>query len=228
MSRHERSLSYIFKKAPYVLLLLRYGINDHEFKVINLSKIAHELGTTSQNVSKIVNKLEREGLIIKVTKPQLMIKLTPKAMDIVREIIYSIREFIKDVNIIKLVGHVISGLGEGSYYMSLAGYVKQFIEKLGFKPYPGTLNVKLKPEYVKYRLYLEKLPGIYIEGFVDGGRTYGGVKCFKATISGYSGAVLIIERTHHGPDVIEIISEVKLRDVLGLRDGDIVEVLVEL
>ncbi len=38
----------------------------------------------------------------------------------------------------------------------------------------------------------------------------------------------MIERTHHGPDVIEVISPYKLRDRLGLKDGDDIEVLVTL
>lgn len=86
----------------------------------------------------------------------------------------------------------------------------------------------MKPEYVKYRLYLDALPGIYIEGFSNGVRTYGGVKCFRAMIQGLPGAVLLIERTHHGPDTIEVISPYKLRDKLGLKDGDEIEVLVTL
>lgn len=225
---NKYSLNYILKKAPYLLLLLKCGVTDLEFKSLSLSKIAQELGTTSQNLSKILNKLEQEGLIVKITKPQLAIKLTPRAMELVKCIVEILKDYFKELTIIKLVGYVISGLGEGRYYMSLEGYVRQFIEKLGFKPYPGTLNVRLKTEYLKYRFYLERLPGIYIHGFTNGDRTYGGVKCFKASINGYPGAVLIIERTHHGPDIIEVISEYKLRDVLNLKDGDEIEILVHL
>jgi len=32
--------------------------------------------------------------------------------------------------------------------------------------------------------------------------------------------VLLVERTSHGPEVIEVIAPVKLRDRLNLRDGD--------
>ncbi|MFP3157480.1 MAG: DUF120 domain-containing protein, partial [Caldivirga sp.] len=121
---------------------------------------------------------------------------------------------------IVLRGVVTTGLGEGGYYMSLEGYRKQFISKLGFDPYPGTLNVRLLDQYVKYRLYLERIPGIRIEGFSNGTRTYGGVKAFKCVISGIQCGVLLVERTSHGPEVIEVIAPVKLRDRLNLRDGD--------
>jgi riboflavin kinase len=42
-----------------------------------------------------------------------------------------------------LRGRVVSGLGEGQHYISRQGYLKQFREKLGFEPFPGTLNIKL-------------------------------------------------------------------------------------
>jgi riboflavin kinase len=34
------------------------------------------------------------------------------------------------------------------------------------------------------------------------------------------------ERTHHPTDIMEIVAPVKLRDVLGLRDGDRIEIEV--
>ena len=53
-------------------------------------------------------------------------------------------------------------MGEGSYYMSLKGYKKQFKEKLGYEPFPGTLNLKLedkiymdkKKEMIKLSIYI--------------------------------------------------------------------------
>ena len=40
-------------------------------------------------------------------------------------------------------GRVVGGLGQGQYYISRKGYRHQFIQKLGFVPFPGTLNIKL-------------------------------------------------------------------------------------
>ena len=42
-----------------------------------------------------------------------------------------------------LNGTVVSGIGEGKYYMSLGPYKEQFNTHLGFEPYPGTLNIRL-------------------------------------------------------------------------------------
>jgi len=57
-------------------------------------------------------------------------------------------------------------------------------------------------------------------------RTYGAVKAFRARVRGVEGAVVMPERTHHPTDVIEVVAPVKLRDVLGLRDGDRIEIEV--
>nr|WP_083805463.1 DUF120 domain-containing protein [Vulcanisaeta moutnovskia] len=230
VSRTSLGIDYkLLRRIPYLILLVKYGINDRDYVAINLTRLANDVGTTPQNVFKIINRLAEDDLIIKSTiNGQLAIKFSQRASEALRFVIDTIRHYLDERLVIRLVGNVVSGLGEGSFYMSLDGYVKQFIEKLGFKPYPGTLNIRLKPEYIKYRLYLDALPGIYIEGFSNGVRTYGSVKCFKASIHGLPGAILLIERTHHGLDTIEIISPYRLRYELGLKDGDEVEVLVNL
>jgi len=217
------------KRIPYLILLMRNGVSDAYMRPLSLSRIAEEIGTTPQNVSKIINRLEDDGLVVKeIVNGQLMVRFTPRASEVLRFVIDVVRDYLKDKLTVRLVGRVVSGIGEGSFYMSLEGYVKQFEEKLGFRPYPGTLNLELRREYMTYRLYLNLLPGIYIHGFSNGKRTYGGVKCFRATIRGLTAGVLVIERTHHGPEILEVISPYKLRDALGLRDGDEVEVMVDL
>jgi riboflavin kinase len=118
-------------------------------------------------------------------------------------------------------------MGEGRYYMELSGYKNQFIERLGFKPYPGTLNLRLKTEEdIRGRQILRDIEGIEINGFVSGERTFGPVKCFIAKIDGVEGAVIIPMRTHHGFNTLEVIAPENIRERLGLNDGDIVTVKV--
>ncbi len=229
----SRGVSAIVRRAPYVLLLMRHGVTPSCFKPISIQALAQELGTTCQNVSKILSRLERDGLIVRIVRPQLMVKFTDRASDVISFILSCIREYISDITTIRLIGQVFSGLGEGRYYMMLEGYRRQFIEKLGFDPYPGTLNVRLKDEHVRYKYYLMKLPGIYIHGFEDGGRTYGGVKSFRAVVRANGVelkpcAVLLIERTHHDFNVIEVISSYRIRDALKVSDGDEIEIIVHI
>ena len=127
---------------------------------------------------------------------------------------------------VTLEGILFSGLGEGAYYVTKEGYRKQFIEKLGFDPYPGTLNLKLTTEYdVKTMSELEAYPNIEIQGFKDESRTFGSVKCYPAIINNKEkGAVVYALRSHYNASVLEIIAPVFLRGRLKLKDGNKVKV----
>jgi riboflavin kinase len=120
-------------------------------------------------------------------------------------------------------GKVISGLGEGRYYTEQSGYVEQFKEKLGFIPYPGTLNVEI--EYIernKLRL-LKDNRSIHINEFKTKNRTFGGVKCFRAMINNIEGAIVLPIRSHYSK-VLEFISKDFLREKLNLEDGNEVKI----
>ena len=122
---------------------------------------------------------------------------------------------------------VFTGLSEGSYYMSLEGYRKQFRSKLGFDPFPGTLNLRLIKESLGERHELDKYPFVGIDGFADKDRTYGGARCYPVIVERkVRGAIVMPIRAHYGEDVIEIISADNLRRQLHLKDGDIVNVRV--
>jgi len=131
---------------------------------------------------------------------------------------------------IDLHGRVFSGIGEGAYYVSLKGYRKQFVQKLGFDPYPGTLNLRLSsPVDRRLRREMNNYRGITIEGFENGQRTYGAARCFPARLNDkVEGAILIIERTHYDFSVIEFIGPMNLRQKLDFKDGDEVTIRVSL
>lgn len=151
------------------------------------------------------------------------VKLTDRGFDAVQSFYGSLKGVIEGQSSeFAFRGQVFTGLGEGGYYVSLKGYAKQFLDKLGFEPFPGTLNLRLfSPTQIEQRRQLQFLKGIEIQGFEDGSRTYGPVKCFRARIEDkYPAAVLGIERTHYDHSVIEVIAKVDLRNGLGLEDGD--------
>jgi len=67
------------------------------------------------------------------------------------------------------------------------------------------------------------------EGFHNGTRTYGSLKCLPAIIDGkVEGHVLFIQRTHYNASVLELISPLNLREALKLKDGSKVKVKVPL
>jgi riboflavin kinase len=151
------------------------------------------------------------------------VKLTTRGLEAARAYYSTLKGAIEgQPEEITFRGRVFTGFGEGGYYVSLGGYAGQFQAKLGFEPFPGTLNLRMSsPTMLEQRRQLQFLKGIEIQGFEDGSRTYGPVKCFRARFEGqYQAAVLGIERTHYDHSVIEIIAPFNLRKKLGITDGD--------
>ena len=125
---------------------------------------------------------------------------------------------------IKINGKVFSGGGEGKKFLELPWVKQQITEKLGFTPYPGTLNVKLTEESAKRRKLLEKTHTITIcpaEGYCTG-------LLFKAFIGILECAIVVPEVAGYPNDLLEIIASVKLRETLQLEDGSEVTVTVNL
>jgi riboflavin kinase len=129
---------------------------------------------------------------------------------------------------ITLEGTVFTGLGEGAYYITKEQYRKQFIERLGFDPYPGTLNLKLTTDYdIKTRNELEAYPAVEIGGFTNEDRTFGPVKCYPVIVENkVKGALITALRSHYDASVLEVISAVSLRKHFSLKDGHKVKVEV--
>ncbi|ADB58327.1 winged helix-turn-helix domain-containing protein/riboflavin kinase [Archaeoglobus profundus] len=198
-------------------------------KVLKISskELAEKIGQSIQAASRKLKELEDEGLIERtLTKDGQFVVITDKGKELLYKEYLDYKRIFEGEGEFVIKGKVFSGLGEGRYYVSLEGYKKQFEEKLGFTPYPGTLNLKIPKEQMFFRAKLDEMEGIKIEGFKTKERTFGDVKAFRCRVNGIEGAIVIPQRTHYPKDVIEIIAPVKLRDVLGLKDGDWVEVEV--
>lgn len=186
-------------------------------------EFAKHINASPQTVSRRFQNLENKGLIDRKHLPDgQLISLTEKGVNLLRKEFDEYRQiFTGKSGPLRVKGRVITGFGEGQYYMSLDGYLQQFVKSLGFKPFPGTLNIKLE----KGKQWREKLNGGFtLHGFRSNQRTYGGGHVYPARLNRIKGAVVIPERTHYPEDIIEFIAPVNLRKKLGLRDGDEVEV----
>ena len=198
-------------------------------KVVKLSSkdLAVEIGQSLQTAARKLKELEDAGLIErKLDKDGQYIVITEKGRDTLYREYLDYKRIFEGEERIVISGRVMSGMGEGSYYMSLEDYRRQFVEKLGFNPYPGTLNLKIPKEQMYFRKMLDEEDGIIISGFVSENRTFGDVKAFRCRIDGIEGAVVLPARSHYQADVLEVIAPVKLRERLNLKDGDVVEVEV--
>ena len=198
---------------------------------MNTHQFAKMLRLSQQGASRRLLELEKMGLIERrVSRRGQMVKLTPTSIELLRQQYLELRT-VFDPSGDKSVffeGVVFTGLGEGRYYMSLEGYRKQFLEKLGFDLFPGTLNLRLtSPHELEERRRLEEGRSILIPGFANGVRTYSAVKVLPAKVNRLvDGAVLLIERTHHGGDVLEVVAPIDLRKRFKIKDGDRVNVEV--
>ena len=123
---------------------------------------------------------------------------------------------------IEVAGMVFTGQGEGRKYVELEWVKQQVKEKLGFDPYPGTLNLRLNEENVKRRVLVERSAELRLchsEGYCTG-------LLFEASLDGESCGVVIPQVEEYPKNVLELMASVNLKQKLQLRDGDLVTVTV--
>jgi riboflavin kinase, archaea type len=123
---------------------------------------------------------------------------------------------------IVLRGHVIAGVGGGKSYLEMPGVKQQVEEKLGFKPYAGTLNIKLSNESALKRLELHQDNEDFIRPQVG---VFPGI-LIKATIESYECAIVHPEDHNYHTDILEVIAPINLREKLGLVNGSEVAITV--
>ncbi len=153
----------------------------------------------------------------------------------------------------RICGKVSSGLGRAHIFMAQSHYQEQFKRILGKTAWPGTLNLKVSGDDFVNNIALRNLVGIdskdadeelrnaaehvelsslepiRVEGFLRDGVSFGGATAFLAEIHTpeiVQCAVLIPDLTRH-VDVVEVISEVFLREKLDVLDGDELTVIID-
>ena len=195
----------------------------HNFVSITTSTLGKSINRSQQAASKHLLELEKNGFIERILSGRnVSVKITHKGYTEMVKLSTTLRTSLNlsPSNII-LTGILVSGMGEGAYYMSLKGYTKQFKKKIGYIPFPGTLNIRLtKNEHIETVRQLDIFDGILINGFSDEKRTYGWVKCFKAKLNKSIDCELIrLERTLHDKSIVELISKSCIRKVAKMLDG---------
>jgi riboflavin kinase len=213
-----------------LLKLAEMGAHRRTAKV-STEYLARKMNTSQQTASRYLIELDNKGWIKRTITPEgCLIKITDAG---IKELsaLYKALRFLMEAAYppsVTLEGTVFTGLGEGAYYISREEYRKQFMEKLGFDPYPGTLNLKLTTDYdIKTRSELEAYPSVEVEGFKSEDRTFGPVKCYPVIIENKAkGALILALRTHYDASVLEIIAPTALRKELRLKDGHKVKVEV--
>lgn len=221
-------------KVQHILTLTRLLSKGakHNFVPITTSTLGKSINKSQQAASKHLLELEKDGFIERIMSGRnLSVKITPKGYSEIVKLSTTLRASLDSFpSYVELKGTIVSGMGEGAYYMSLKGYTKQFKKKIGYVPFPGTLNITLsKNEDIEAVRQFDALDGVMIDGFSDGKRTYGWVKCFKAKLNKSINCELIrLERSLHDKTIAELIAKSHLRRVAKLSDGSKVTIRIPL
>jgi riboflavin kinase, archaea type len=119
----------------------------------------------------------------------------------------------------KIAGRVQSGCGRGAFFTQLDWVIQEFEQKLGFRPFPGTLNVRINEEdFSKLYPLLKQMDFEILP--ID--KSFCTAKVKRVQLNDISVAVVFPSEDVriHKEQIIEIISEFNLKQTLGLNDGD--------
>ena len=123
-----------------------------------------------------------------------------------------------------IIGKIVSGTGEGAYFTQIGWVQQQCEEKLGFKPYPGTLNLEISEEFLPAIEFLDQEKGI---GLISPDPKFCNAMVFKVSLLDITGAVILPEEKVrvHPKNIIEIIAPQNIKASLNVKDGDSVTVV---
>jgi len=124
-----------------------------------------------------------------------------------------------------LIGKIVSGARQAAFFTQLDWVQEQCAKKLGFRPYPGTLNLVIADSDADL---LESLQGLDIMALIPSDPKFCSARTLPVTIKGIQGAIIIPAKDVqiHAKNILEVIAPVCLKEVLGLDDGDIVKITI--
>jgi len=217
--QHILTLSYLLSKGA-----------KHNYVTVTTSLLGKNIKKSQQAASKHLLELEQNQFVERIINGRnISVKITAKGFSEMVKLAAVLQKSLDSFpSHVELKGILVSGMGEGAYYMALKGYTKQFKLKIGYVPFPGTLNVRLDQKTHQEAIkQFETLEGIKIKSFSDGKRSYGWVKCFPAKLNNsISCELIMLERTHHDDSIVELISKICLRKTGKLKDGSKVSIKI--
>jgi riboflavin kinase, archaea type len=125
----------------------------------------------------------------------------------------------------RMTGIIFSDLGLASSFMALDWVQRLLNERLGYHPFPATLNVRPKAlaDAQVWRRVQSDHDGTPLTAAADG---HCGAKLYRVEIYARTdsaklpGAVLLPEVNDYPQDKIEIVAPVRLKDHFKVHDGD--------
>jgi riboflavin kinase len=197
---------------------------------VTAEDLASHLGTSVKSIRSSVEAAERHNLV-RVDGDKLF--LTTGGRRQLYETYLEYRSALDMSDRLELTGHVTSGLGKGREFVTLDGYQKQFVDKLAYKPFPGTFNICLTDPSAKKRSALSEFSKIRINGWERSDSSFGPVSCYPASVFTAQGThchqahVIVPDRTEHSVRELELLAPFSLRDHLVIKEGDRVNVSID-
>jgi len=124
-----------------------------------------------------------------------------------------------------ITGKIVSGAGQGAFFTRIDWVQQQCNEKLGFKPYPGTLNLEISEEDLPITESLDREKGIEL---ISPDPKFCNGKAFAVLLGKINAAIIIPEEKVrvHPANIIEIIAPLNIKAALHVKDGDVVTVVL--
>ena len=126
-----------------------------------------------------------------------------------------------------IAGKIVPGVKQGKFFTQLKWFEEQCHEKLGFKPFPGTLNLEISEEYLPIIESLNREEGIEL---ISPDPKFCNAKAFSVSLGEISGAIIMPDEKVrlHPKNIIEIVAPVKIKASLNVADGDFISVAINL
>ena len=118
----------------------------------------------------------------------------------------------------KIFGKIQSGVGKGAFFTQVDWVVKQCEDLLGYRPFPGTLNVHICDEDLgSLETFLESTDCVLMPDDAN----FCAARVKKIRLNNIPAAIVLPSedvRVHENR-VVEIIAAQNLKQALGLEDG---------
>ena len=127
--------------------------------------------------------------------------------------------------IVQLTGVIFSDLGQASFFMGLDWVQELLVQRLGYHPFPATLNVRPK-DAEDAEVWRRVQSDLQPTQLTAAGENHCGAKLYRVDVrvparaKKVAGAVLLPEISDYPSDKIEIVAPMRLKDHFGVRDGD--------
>lgn len=126
---------------------------------------------------------------------------------------------------LEISGKIVDGAGQGAYFTQIDWVLQQCERKLGFKPFPGTLNLEIPPDDLPIIASLDQKKGIEL---ISPDPKFCNAKAFQVRLEGINAAIIMPEEKVriHAANIIEVISPLNIKATLKVKDGASVSILL--